>query len=82
MLLLLFNRPCFLLNMPVSVLLQQRHMLIRTATSAAVRRKPTALTRPPVLVCSDRDMPKHEEEEEEEELHPIVISSAAMKESM
>lgn len=68
--------------MPVSVLLQQMHILIRTATSAAVRMKPSALTMPPVLFCSERDMPKHEEEEEEEELHPIVVSSAAMKESM
>ena len=68
--------------MPVSVLLQQMHMLIRTATSAAVRMNPSALTRPPVLFCSDRDMPKQEDDEEDEELHPIVISSAEMKESM
>lgn len=69
--------------MPVSVLLQQMHMLIRTAISAAVRMKPTALTMPPVLFCSERDMPKHEAEEETaEELHPCVISSAEMKESI
>ena len=51
-------------------------------TSPATSTAPITVTSRPVLVCSERELPKQVVEEVEVEEQPKVVSSAAMKLSL